>query len=143
MPARMLRHRAVVQAARYTFGFGDIAEQDEVERWTSPERPTSKSPVAAPAIPPRHVPPPPPAPNPPSPPPPPAAIISADPGAKLARFEAALAEAETIADCDRAWIDIVEPMIKAGVLTREEQEEAEARMAECCGPLMERDNQNV
>ena len=25
MPARMLRHRAVVQAARYTFGFGDIA----------------------------------------------------------------------------------------------------------------------
>jgi phage recombination protein Bet len=31
-PARMLRHKATIQAARYAFGFAGIMEQDEVER---------------------------------------------------------------------------------------------------------------
>lgn len=141
MPHRMLRHRAMIQCARYCFGFGDISEQDEVERWIN--RPSAIPAAAATSHPgpqsprPRPVPPPPPPPRPEPPPPPPA-----DPGLKLARFEAALREAETVPDCDRAWIDIVEPMIKAGVLTRTEQEEAEARMRERCGPLME-NNQDV
>lgn len=31
-PARMLRHKATIQAARYAFGFSGIYEQDEIER---------------------------------------------------------------------------------------------------------------
>lgn len=31
-PARMLRHKAAIQAARYAFGFSGIYDQDEVER---------------------------------------------------------------------------------------------------------------
>ncbi|GAP67359.1 bacteriophage recombination protein [Mizugakiibacter sediminis] len=31
-PARMLRHKATIQAARYAFGFAGIMEQDEAER---------------------------------------------------------------------------------------------------------------
>lgn len=31
-PARMLRHKATIQAARYAFGFSGIFEQDEIER---------------------------------------------------------------------------------------------------------------
>lgn len=31
-PARMLRHKAAIQAARYAFGFAGIMEQDEAER---------------------------------------------------------------------------------------------------------------
>lgn len=31
-PARMLRHKATIQAARYAFGFAGILEQDEAER---------------------------------------------------------------------------------------------------------------
>lgn len=31
-PARMLRHKATIQAARYAFGFSGIYDQDEVER---------------------------------------------------------------------------------------------------------------
>jgi hypothetical protein len=55
----------------------------------------------------------------------------------IARFEAALAEAETIADCDRAWNDLIEPLLAEGRLTRAEQDEAQARLAERCAPLME------
>jgi len=32
-PARMLRHKAVIQAARYAFGFSGIIEPDEAERF--------------------------------------------------------------------------------------------------------------
>jgi phage recombination protein Bet len=158
MSHRMLRHRAMIQCARYAFGLGGITDDDEAERWVNRQSPSSGS--ATPYAPaphhvfppePQPVPPrPKPVPPPPPPPPPPPGHpgrgdarpddpggISADPGAKLARFEEALAAAETVADCDRAFIDIIEPMIKAGVLTREEEEEAEARMVERCGPLME------
>jgi hypothetical protein len=31
-PARMLRHKAIIQAARYSFGFAGIMEPDEAER---------------------------------------------------------------------------------------------------------------
>lgn len=43
-PARMLRHKAVIQAARYAFGFSGIVEPDEAERFAeakdiTPEKP--------------------------------------------------------------------------------------------------------
>lgn len=34
-PRRMLRHKALIQAARYTFGFGGIVDEDEYERIVS------------------------------------------------------------------------------------------------------------
>jgi len=34
-PARMLRHRATIQAARYAFGFGGIMDPDEAQRITA------------------------------------------------------------------------------------------------------------
>lgn len=36
-PARMLRHKAVIQAARYAFGFSGIMDQDEAERFKKAE----------------------------------------------------------------------------------------------------------
>jgi phage recombination protein Bet len=36
-PARMLRHKAAIQAARYAFGFAGIMEPDEVERMVEAE----------------------------------------------------------------------------------------------------------
>lgn len=36
-PARMLRHKAAIQAARYAFGFSGIMEPDEAERMVSVE----------------------------------------------------------------------------------------------------------
>jgi phage recombination protein Bet len=33
-PRRMLRHKAMVQAARYAFGFADVIDADEAERWS-------------------------------------------------------------------------------------------------------------
>jgi len=35
-PARMLRHKATIQAARYAFGFAGIVEPDEAERMVEP-----------------------------------------------------------------------------------------------------------
>ena len=40
-PSRMLRHRAMIQCARYAFGFAGIMEQDEFNQWQ--ETPESKS----------------------------------------------------------------------------------------------------
>ncbi|KZK82987.1 RecT family protein [Pseudovibrio sp. Ad13] len=41
-PRRMLRHKAMIQAARYAFGFSGIYEADEVERaFDAPERKSS------------------------------------------------------------------------------------------------------
>lgn len=37
-PARMLRHKATIQAARYAFGFAGIVEPDEAERMVEPIR---------------------------------------------------------------------------------------------------------
>jgi phage recombination protein Bet len=37
-PARMLRHKAVIQAARYAFGFSGIYDQDEFERIVDGQR---------------------------------------------------------------------------------------------------------
>jgi hypothetical protein len=34
-PIRMLRHKAVIQCARYAFGLGDVIDSDEAERWAS------------------------------------------------------------------------------------------------------------
>ena len=37
-PARMLRHKAVIQCARYAFGFSGIMDEDEYERMASVEK---------------------------------------------------------------------------------------------------------
>jgi len=47
-PNRMLRHRAMIQCARYAFGFAGIMESDEFEQWQeakdiTPEAPKRKS----------------------------------------------------------------------------------------------------
>ena len=47
-PARMLRHKAAIQAARYAFGFAGIVEPDEYERSSDGVR------MAPPAAPPRR-----------------------------------------------------------------------------------------
>jgi hypothetical protein len=47
-PARMLRHKAAIQAARYAFGFAGIIEPDEWER--HPENPANaREPILAPS----------------------------------------------------------------------------------------------
>ena len=38
-PARMLRHKATIQAARYAFGFSGIVDPDEAERIASVQQP--------------------------------------------------------------------------------------------------------
>lgn len=50
-PRRMLRHKAMIQAARYAFGFSGIVDPDEYERITqvhTPERPTIRARLTAP-----------------------------------------------------------------------------------------------
>lgn len=47
-PRRMLRHKAMIQAARYAFGFAGVVDPDEAERFTITP--------AAPSAPPRNVP---------------------------------------------------------------------------------------
>lgn len=62
-PRRMLRHKALIQAARYAFGFAGIVDPDEYERFgvqngnlrdVTPEPPTPPQPPAPPQ--PTHVP---------------------------------------------------------------------------------------
>lgn len=52
-PARMLRHKAAIQCARYAFGFAGIMDPDEYERWQEREKPARHKPVeqAVPDIP--------------------------------------------------------------------------------------------
>lgn len=68
-PARMLRHKAAIQAARYAFGFSGLVEPDEYERG-SDERPRLVPPPAPPRAAVTAAPPAPKAMVPPSPPPP-------------------------------------------------------------------------
>ena len=55
MPRRMLRHKAMIQCARYAFGFAGIYDPDEAERFAAPlnaepEQRRAPSPSAAPMI---------------------------------------------------------------------------------------------
>lgn len=43
-PARMLRHKAAIQAARYTFGFSGIVDEDEAERMIVDVTPQTEQP---------------------------------------------------------------------------------------------------
>lgn len=45
-PRRMLRHKALIQAARYAFGFAGVVDQDEAERFV--DSPAALSPPPAP-----------------------------------------------------------------------------------------------
>lgn len=46
-PRRMLRHKALIQAARYAFGFAGVVDQDEAERF-APDAPSLSPPPAPP-----------------------------------------------------------------------------------------------
>lgn len=71
MKHRMLRHKALIQAGRYTFGFAGIYDEDEAERIAGePARETRKPPV------------------------PPALIIEHKPGVQMATIEGAADRAE-------------------------------------------------
>ena len=52
-PARMLRHKAAIQAARYAFGFSGIYDEDEVARMNEnkQQQPIDVTPAAAPGRP--------------------------------------------------------------------------------------------
>jgi phage recombination protein Bet len=53
-PRRMLRHKALIQAARYAFGFAGIVDPDEAERFTtSPQRVRDVTPREEPPAPPQ------------------------------------------------------------------------------------------
>jgi phage recombination protein Bet len=88
-PRRMLRHKAMIQAARYAFGFAGIYDEDEGERI-----------IEAKAIP-----------EPPVPPPAPPQIESKreETPAYVDEYAAALLEAKTGDDMDLAWETIAKP----------------------------------
>lgn len=46
-PARMLRHKAAIQAARYAFGFSGIYDEDEAARLVEPQRVIDVTPAPA------------------------------------------------------------------------------------------------
>lgn len=46
-PKRMLRHRALTQAARYAFGFAGLMDRDEFDQWQSMKDVTPKAAQAA------------------------------------------------------------------------------------------------
>jgi phage recombination protein Bet len=52
-PRRMLRHKALIQAARYAFGFAGIVDPDEAERFTASNGHVSVRP--APPVPPKEL----------------------------------------------------------------------------------------
>jgi phage recombination protein Bet len=90
-PRRMLRHKAMIQAARYAFGFAGIIEPDEWER--SPERP-SEAQVTPPS--------PPPAPK-VVPLPPAAEAPAEDLTGFYERLEGRMADAATVDEVDAVW----------------------------------------
>ena len=49
-PRRMLRHKALIQAARYAFGFAGVVDQDEAERFTDTAPALSPPPAPPPTI---------------------------------------------------------------------------------------------
>jgi hypothetical protein len=48
-PARMLRHRALMQCARYAFGFAGIMDRDEFDQWHNADAPRMRD--VTPAVP--------------------------------------------------------------------------------------------
>jgi phage recombination protein Bet len=96
-PARMLRHKALIQCARYAFGFAGIIDPEEAER--SPEVITE---TIAPPPPPVQI-----AAAPP-PPPPPSEPDPFDPVAYFEQLEEDLAVANSADTIDEAW-DLNDP----------------------------------
>lgn len=99
-PSRMLRHRALIQCARYAFGFAGVMDIDEFERWHDGERK-----AAAPETPSKPVL--------ESPPdiPDEAAELLADPAGFLSALDDRLGEAQDVETLDEVWqadLDTVE-----------------------------------
>lgn len=115
-PRRMLRHKALIQAARYAFGFAGIVDPDEAERFTTaPQRIRDVTPREEPPAPPL-------APEKPTPIEPPKAIAAppqndvplaaADPEAFVRFAEGKLQAAETGEALEEAWNTLVQPAEK-------------------------------
>lgn len=110
-PRRMLRHKALIQCARYAFGFAGIYDEDEGERIVEanarreppspPEPPIPPEPTATKAI------------EPPVPPIPPEPPVPPEPGvdveALLRRYTDLVDTATSDAELDQIWNELVEP----------------------------------
>ena len=125
-PRRMLRHKALIQAARYAFGFSGIYDEDEGERITESARPTPPTPPTPPAPPPAQIE----AKTPPTPPRPPKPPEQA-PAPSLPEpaletpfdsYRAALAAATCADDVETAWNEIVEPAMQANAIDQDTYE---------------------
>lgn len=108
-PRRMLRHKALIQAARYAFGFAGIVDPDEAERFTvTPQQQRVSPPSPPPAPVSRQI-------APPSPPEPePASDLRTQLTASLEeettafyeRLDAAMSAADTPEDVEQVWADL-------------------------------------
>ena len=125
-PRRMLRHKALIQAARYAFGFSGIYDEDEGERIAESARPTPPTPPKPPVPPSAQIEAKPPTPpTPPKPPMPPAPPVAKEQEPKnppapepspLDAYKAAIAAAESADDLEAAWNEIVEPALQANAI---------------------------
>lgn len=114
MPRRMLRHKAMIQCARYAFGFAGIYDPDEAERFAEPltrQAPRPPAPSVAPQI--EHRPAEAAAPTPRRAPVPPMAKTQpvAEPPKKsiVDAFSERAAAAQSLEELGEVWNDIVEP----------------------------------
>ncbi len=124
-PRRMLRHKALIQAARYAFGFAGVYDEDEAQRIVE-SRPREAPPPPAPPAPVRAIEPPPP------PPPPPIEPSSTPPApAPVDFFDALRAALEQATDED-ALNSIFDREVtnRQPPLTPDEGDEADAIMRE-------------
>jgi phage recombination protein Bet len=135
MKHRMLRHKALIQCARYAFGFAGVYDPDEGERivlaqngeaaTTAQVSPIRKTPPAPPAL----------AAPAPKTPPNPHAIKQPEPAKPapdaddpIAQFEAALHACKTPEEADTAYKRLIEP--NQGALSDVEMDEADALLRE-------------
>lgn len=134
-PRRMLRHKAMIQTARYAFSLTGIYDPDEAARIIEARANIASSPQAAPE-PPRNL-----TRLPPAPPPPPPQKVAAPPapaqqtiaGFDFVAFRAALVAAPDVIDAKSAVFD--EWIKLNGKLSMEELEEAQNLLNEVCAPL--------
>jgi phage recombination protein Bet len=132
MKHRMLRHKAMIQCARYAFGFAGVYDPDEGERIVLAQDAARTPPAPAPAQ--VRQPPAPPALAAPKTPPnphaqkPEPAKPAPDADDLIAQFEAALHECKTPEEADAAYKRLIEPNQRA--LSDVEMDEADALLRE-------------
>jgi phage recombination protein Bet len=114
MQHRMLRHKSMIQCARYAFGFAGIYDEDEAERFAATaarDVTPRRAPAAEPPIPPAlehksvEIPQ-----TPPVPPPLAAEPPAIDYAAALEAYRTAAMDAQDIEQLDAAWANIITPI---------------------------------